>query len=372
MSNLSINQAISNSLNGNYTIEAHLAYAKFGKDADGARTIKFRDVSFSFSKRKNERRPYKFFFFFLFLIFDVYKISVKLDEKPVDSQIKPSTPTSTTSPTGDVAPGFDDVGITRKSLSNNVILSYSSSDPSLFDTITYKTGAQSTTPTNSPTKSDSSSSLLGGEGSQKLEVAAKLTNSILKCNLSLENYHRLMFIIGQFIDPPNSPSPPPSSSSNISTSSSSTLFTSSGISSTSTYPPSSTSQLSPTKLNTSGLNVNVLNTSNNLNMSAMGMSAMGMSAMGMSAFGMNNNNNNNLGMSTMGMSSFGMSNLGSSILQFSAFFPPGANGNRTESAFFSNGNLMDSAIFGTVEESRLEKSILTKYLQTFSIYYGTI
>lgn len=301
------------------------------------------------------------------------KISVKLDEKPTDSTIKPTTPTTSTP----MEVSFDDVGITRRTLSNNVILSYLSSDPSLYDVVTYKTGSQSTTPTSSPSKSDSGI-FSGGESSQKIEVAAKLTNSTLKCNLSLENYHRLMFIIGQFLDPANSSTTPPAnaqtttSTSNMNNTSTmnanSASFLSNSmnplsLSSSSTISPP---HLSPSKINTSNNNLNSSgfynNYNNNNNMSSMGerMNNLGMSNLGMSSLGMSS-----LGMSSLGISNFGASNLGSSMLQFSAFFPPGASG-RTDSTFFSNGNLMDSAIFGTVEESRLEKSILTKYPSYYS------
>lgn len=242
------------------------------------------------------------------------KISVKLDEKPLDSHIKNNT--------SDISISIDDVGITpRASMSNNVILSYLSSDPNLFDLITYKSGTAPTTPTGSPTKPNSPS-IAGVETAQKLEVAAKLTNSSLKCNLSLENYYRLMDIISQFVDPPTSttnPTPIPIP----------------------TNPPSTNT--SPLKLSNSGLQSSIITAS---------------------SLGVGNLGTSTLGMSNLAMSNMGTSNLGSSILQFSAFFPPHAT-SRLDSNFFTNGNLMDSAIFGTVEESRLEKSVLTKYLLPF-------
>ena len=246
--------------------------------------------------------------------FDYNKISVKIDEKPADaSHLKDTTSDSTVQ--------IDDVGITpRNSMSNNVILSYLSSDANLFDSITYKSGIAPTTPTGSPTRPNTIG-IPNMETASKLEVAAKLTNSSLKCNLSLENYHRLMYIIGHFIDPPT-PTPSPTTSA--------------------INPPPITSNTSPIRLSNSGIGP----TNSYLTNSSLSVSSMGMSAMGMSSMGMNN---------------LGASNLGSSILQFSAFFPQSSS-SRLDNTFFSNGNLMDSGIFGTVEESRLEKSILTKYL----------
>lgn len=240
------------------------------------------------------------------------QLSINLDDRgSYDSTIK--------SPELDINNNNNNNNAKAK-LSNNTILSYISSDPNLFDTITYKPGKLLP---DSPTKSDPKNAAQEVAG-ETIDVNAKFINATLRTNLSVENFHRLLDIVEQF-----------ARESAKAASTGSSIQTGSGIN----LPPG----------------MNSLGTSSggyNLAMSGYGYPPLGASS--------------NLGMSMGMMNSI---NIGSSI-----FGRPGLQqtGGFSDSMFLNQANLMDSAIFGSAEESRLEKSILTKYLTSLFNPYSLI